>query len=183
MRTAVYTLQDFVEDARRIVSQGLSDGDTVEALTPLLQRVVAQPDCLDGVSDRSGPIRGSSVYTDENLTIRVVPWKPGSSTPVHNHNSWVLIGGVKGNERNTNYRRLDDGSRPWHARLEEAETVDIRAGICNSLLPPHDIHAVTIPEGEAVALHVYGTDLGREWRFQFNLETGEVSPFGRGDRD
>ena len=183
MRTAVYTLQDFVEDARRIVSQGLSAGDAVEALTPLLQRVVAQPDCLDDISGESGAVRGSSVYVDENLTVRVVSWKPGSSTPVHNHNSWVLIGGVKGNERNANYRRLDDGSRPWHAKLEEAETVDIRAGVCNSLLPPHDIHAVTIPEGEAVAVHVYGADLGREWRYQFNLETGEVSPFGRGDRD
>ena len=119
-----------------------------------------------------GPSGGSAVYTDENLTVRVVSWKPESSTAVHNHNSWVLIGGVKGNERNTNYRRLDDGSRPWHAQLEEVETVDIRPGVCNSLLPPHDIHAVTIPEGEALALHVYGTDLGREWRFQFNLETG-----------
>jgi hypothetical protein len=45
------------------------------------------------------------------------------------------------------------------------------------MLPPNDIHAVEIPRGKTLAIHVYGLDLARQWRYQFDKETGEVKPF------
>ena len=90
---------------------------------------------------------------------------------------------VEGNERNTNYRRLDDGTRPWHAQIEEAGTVEILPGCSSYILPPHDIHAVNIPDVKTVAVHVYGNNLDRQWRYEFDAESGEVRPFkGRTSR-
>lgn len=50
------------------------------------------------------------------------------------------------------------------------------------LLPPNDIHAVEIPEGKTLALHVYGVDLSKQWRYRVDVDTGEVTPFRMGMR-
>jgi predicted metal-dependent enzyme (double-stranded beta helix superfamily) len=90
---------------------------------------------------------------------------------------------IKGRERNRNYQRLDDGSEPWRAQLEEVDPSEVGAGETTSLLlPPNDIHAVEIPAGKTLALHVYGVDLPKQWRYRFDLDTGEVSPFRMGMR-
>ena len=183
MQTAVYTIDQFVVDAKEVRRRGLDDLATVEALMPLLDRVVSQPDCLTSLGHGASPDRGIVVYADEELTIRVVVWQPRETTPIHNHNGWALIGVVEGNERNTNYRRLDDGTRPWHAEIEEAGTVEILPGCSSYILPPHDIHAVNIPDVKTVAVHVYGNNLDRQWRYEFDAESGEVRPFkGRTSR-
>ncbi len=44
MQTAVYTTEQFVQDAREIRKRRLDDQNMVAALTPLLERLVAQPD-------------------------------------------------------------------------------------------------------------------------------------------
>ena len=177
MQTAVYTTDQFVQDAREVRQRRLDDRRTVEALTPLLERLVALPDCLAPLGHGTSPEQSFDLYADDDLTIRIVIWRSGETTAIHNHNSWALIGVVEGNERNTNYRRLDDGSQPWHAELEEIGPVEITPGASASILPPHDIHAVSIPGGKTVAIHVYGNRLARQWRYQFDLETGEVTPF------
>jgi len=39
-----------------------------------------------------------------------------------------------------------------------------------------------VPEGKTLAIHLYGLDLPAQWRYTFDLETGEVSPFKSGMR-
>ena len=41
-------------------------------------------------------------------------------------------------------------------------------------IPPNDIHAVEIPAGKTLAIHVYGNDLYKQWRYQFDIETGAM---------
>jgi predicted metal-dependent enzyme (double-stranded beta helix superfamily) len=160
----------------RSVPKLLPASETVDKLRPLLSRLVADS-MSRAISGRDlGRDAEPIVYSAPDLYIEFVPWKHGDSTPIHNHNMWVLIAGITGNERNVNYRRLDDGSAPWHARLEENNIVDILSGVCASILPPNDIHAVAIPNSRTTALNIYGTNLSKEWRYQFNIETGEVTP-------
>ena len=177
MTIAVYTLDRFVEDSRALVRQDLDARSTAEALKPLLERIVSRRECLTDCGGDSSPEEGFPIYVDDTLTITTVVWKPGIGAPPHNHNTWALIGVVEGNEQNTNYRRTDDGSRPWYAQLEKVEVVDILPGQSAYILPPDDIHSVAIPGEKTVAIHVYGNNLRKQWRYQFDLETGEVKPF------
>ena len=157
----------------------------MELISEQLARVIAREDCLadfDGNPD-AGPDRGFSVFRAENLSVIAVVWAANSGAPIHNHNGWAVEGVIRGKEINRNYQRLDDGSEPWRAKLEEIDPSEVGAGETTSLLlPPNDIHAVEIPEGKTLALHVYGVDLAKQWRYRFDLETGEVAPFQRGMR-
>jgi predicted metal-dependent enzyme (double-stranded beta helix superfamily) len=180
MATSVYTLGDLVRDAVDIAGQRQSEERTMAALLGPLERVLERPDCLADLdlNDDPDPDKGFSIYRAENLPILAVVWAPDGGAPIHNHNGWALEGVIKGRERNRNYRRLDDASEPWRARLEEVDPSVVGPGQTTSLaLPPNDIHAVEIPSGKTLAIHIYGIDLARQWRYQFDQETGEVKPF------
>jgi predicted metal-dependent enzyme (double-stranded beta helix superfamily) len=182
MVTGVYRLQDFVEEAKDIVARRLDEESTLTALSEPLSRLISRPDCLADVepSGNPDPDRGFTIYEADDLTILAVVWPENGGAPIHNHNGWAMEGIVSGMERNRNYARLDDASTPWYAKLEEVDPSVVHAGETTSLaLPPNDIHAVEIPAGKTLAVHVYGLDLLKQWRYRFDLETGEVSPFRR----
>jgi predicted metal-dependent enzyme (double-stranded beta helix superfamily) len=179
MAVTTYTVQDFVQDARAIVARRMSEVETMEAIVEPLERLISRADCLADIEGSTAdPDRGFTIYRAEDLSILAVVWPKDGGAPIHNHNGWALEGVINGVERNRNYQRLDDGSEPWRAKLEEVDPSIVTAGQTTSLaLPPNDIHAVEVPAGKTLAIHVYGIDLARQWRYQFDQETGEVRPF------
>jgi predicted metal-dependent enzyme (double-stranded beta helix superfamily) len=180
MGSNVYHMRDFVEDVREIIGRRLDEQATIEHISEPLSRIIARPDCLSDVekSGNPNPDAGFTICQQDDLTILAVVWSEGSSAPVHNHNGWAMEGVISGKERNRNYMRTDDGSTPWRATLQEVAPSEVAAGQTTSLmLPPNDIHAVEIPEGKTLAIHVYGMDLLKQWRYRFDLATGEVTPF------
>ena len=185
MTTATYTLQAFVDDARAIVARRLGDQKTQEALLEPLSRIIQRQDVLADLepSGNPSPDRGFNIYRDDDLTILAVVWQPNLGTPPHNHNGWAMEGVISGLERNRNYDRVDDGSEPWVAKLEETAPSIVGPGQTTCLsLPPNDIHKVEVPAGKTLAIHLYGLDLAKQWRYQYDLETGEVKPFRSGTR-
>ena len=180
-----YSMQAFVKDAREIIEKRLSEEKTLALLQTPLERIIARADCLaevspDGTPD---PEKGFPIHRADDLSILCVVWQPGAETPIHNHNGWAMEGIISGMERNRNYARRDDASKPWKAELEEVEPSVVKGGETTCLdLPPNDIHAVEIPGGKTLAIHVYGNDLAKQWRYQFDVETGEVKPFVSGMR-
>ncbi len=180
-----YSMQQFVKDARAIIDKRLNEEKTLALLGSPLERIIARADCLAEVApdNSADPERGFSIYRADDLSIIAVIWQPNAGTPIHNHNSWALEGIISGMERNRNFARRDDASQPWVANLEETEPSIVKTGETTSLsLPPDDIHAVEIPEGKTLAIHVYGVDLYKQWRYQFDMESGEVKPFRMGTR-
>ncbi len=178
-----YTVALFVNDSRTIVDKGLSADKTLAQLALKLERAVGHPDCLAGVAGNEvpDPERGFTIYRSADLFIAAIVWPENGGAPVHNHNGWALEGVISGMELNHNYQRRDDGSRPWHAELEEVSPSRVSTGETTCLsLPPNDIHSVEIPRGKTLAIHVYGVDLPSQWRYQFDLETCDVTPFRPG---
>lgn len=176
-----YTLMDFAQEAQRIVDRGDSAERTIAAIAGPLERIISRPDCLTDLPDRHDPSpdEGFMIHRSDNLTINAVVWAPDSGAPIHNHNGWAMEGVISGVELNRNFDRTDDGSQPWFATLEERDPTRVEAGQTTYLPePPSDIHAVEIAHGKTVAIHVYGLDLFKQWRYRFDLETGKVTTFG-----
>ena len=88
---------------------------------------------------------------DHSLVVETVCWQAGSGVAPHDHQTWGVVVGLDGEEINTMWRRLDDGTREGHARqargapprpeLERASEVTLRRGDVIKLLPD-DIHSV-----------------------------------------
>ncbi len=180
MTTAAYTLMDFVGEAQRIADRGDSAERQISRIAGPLERIIQRRDVLLDLpeNDDPDPDKGFVIHRADNLTVLAVVWQPNVGAPVHNHNGWAMEGVISGVEFNRNYQRVDDGMAPWFAELEELEPTRVPGGATTVIAePPADIHAVEINEGKTLAIHVYGLDLLRQWRYRFDLESGAVEPF------
>jgi 3-mercaptopropionate dioxygenase len=107
---------------------------------------------------------------------------PGSSTPVHDHLAWGLVGIYGGTQREEFYRRIDNGGHEGDAELEHLRTEDVTRGDYYRLEPPNnDIHSVETTSNEpSVSVHLLGADVGCIERHAFCVDEGEVEPFQSG---
>jgi predicted metal-dependent enzyme (double-stranded beta helix superfamily) len=119
---------------------------------------------------------------DHSLSLFSLVVPAGSATPVHDHLAWGLVGLYWGEQEETVYYRVDDGSSDDHAHLDVVEVRTLHQGDFYVLLPPEsDIHAVrTTSEIPSVSIHLLGNDAGCIWRHAFEPEQEKVRSFRSG---
>lgn len=200
-------LRSFVVTVRDISADTIDNRQRMDRLEPYLQELLAQERWLPGkyaqINPESGMEGGIGQWLlyrsqDRSLTVFTLVIPPGSSTPVHDHLAWGLIGLYKGNQAQTVYTRIDGGNLEGQAQLEIVEkrclatsrfskrryanASTLQPGDIYRLLPPEgDIHAVkTTSASPSVSIHVLGNDTGCVWRHQFIPEARSVKSFRSG---
>ncbi len=105
------------------------------------------------------------------FSVRLYIYEPDQYSWVHDHNSWGVYGCVSNRIEVIRYRRLDDGTQPQVARLEEIERPTLQPGQTASVLPLNDgIHQAGNPsEKTSVMLSVYGTPIRRLYVNQYDI--------------
>jgi len=142
---------------------------------------LARPDDTSRMGDGIGQY---ALYRAEDgslcLFSLVIP--AGAETPVHDHLAWGLVGVYRGEQSETVYRRLDDGSDPTRAQLEVAKRQSLTPGSCYALIPPtDDIHYVkTTSPTPSISIHLLANDTACVWRHKFDPDAGTVVPFRSG---
>jgi predicted metal-dependent enzyme (double-stranded beta helix superfamily) len=184
-------IRELIAETMRLAHELESDAERVAALRPAFAKLLAAEGWLpteyaspDRKSGMGGGIGQYALYRAEDgslcLCSLVVP--AGSSTPVHDHLAWGLVGVYRGEQAETIYRRVDDGSEAGKAKLEIARQQQVKAGEFYALLPPRDdIHYVsTISESDSVSIHLLANDTACVVRHRFEPEAGTVSAFRSG---
>ena len=98
-----------------------------------------------------------------SYSLQVFVWPSGSATRIHDHSSWGGFFCAVGSVLEERYKRLDDGSVPDHAHLEELWRFEWgrEDGISTVLPYEGGIHRVgNQSEEPAISLHLYGPRLG-----------------------
>lgn len=180
-----------VEATRRQMDTGDDPTTSVEALKPAFARLLAADgwlpdDCArpDETSRMGDGIGQYALYRAEDgslcLFSLVVP--AGAATPVHDHLAWGVVGVYRGEQHETVYRRLDDGSDPAKAQLEITKEQLLKRGDCYALIPPtDDIHYVKTTSAEtSVSIHLLANDTACVWRHKFDPAAGSVTAFRSG---
>ena len=184
-------IRALIDETERLTRAIASHAERVEALKPAFSRLLAAdgwlPDACaqpDRTSGMGGGIGQYALYRDEAgdlcLFSLVVP--AGSSTPVHDHLAWGLVGVYRGTQLDTTYARLDDGSDENKAVLRVATQQTVEAGQFYTLLPPDgDIHFVkTVSARPSVSIHLLANDTACVWRHRYDADAGTVTSFRSG---
>ena len=100
---------------------------------------------------------------ESSCSLEMFVWPSGSTTAIHDHSCWGAYRCVVGSLLEERYERLDDGSRPDHARLKRLWRMSWGPADGASTVLPYDggIHRVGNPgNGLAISVHLYGPRLG-----------------------
>lgn len=98
------------------------------------------------------------LHRSDALTVFAIASPAGSTSAVHDHGSWGLVGQVAGEEIERTYQihPADDGL----VRLHPEESLHLRPGDAVKLLPPErDLHSVeTVGVQTSFTLHAFASD-------------------------
>lgn len=181
----------FVADVRRTLAAHADVVAGLEALRPRFAGLLADQSWLP--DDYAAPFAGSGMgggigtwllfrAADRSLSLFSLVVPPGSETPVHDHLAWGFVGLYRGEQAETVYQRIDDGSDASQPMLEVEAVNALRPGDFYILLPPDgDIHAVrTTSDVASVSIHLLANDTGCVVRHAFEPEHGHVRAFRSG---
>jgi predicted metal-dependent enzyme (double-stranded beta helix superfamily) len=98
------------------------------------------------------------VHPGGRYSIVALVWKPGQTTPIHDHRCWCVVGVWRGLEQETTYDLHGDGAAPY---LLPRRSALASPGDVSVLVPPvEDIHRVENAGTDvAISIHVYGADI------------------------
>lgn len=98
---------------------------------------------------------------DHRFALYAAANRPGRSAPPHNHTTWAAIAGVRGQEHNVFYQRVDNGELPGEGRLRQTGAQTVVSGNAVSFLPD-DFHTIElVGDQPGLHLHLYGLSLER----------------------
>lgn len=155
-----------LERVHELVNQKGVSRDTLDAVLKVLQELATQSELWEeadfpppGADERQARYLIQQ-RDDQTFALYLNVMKTGRRIPPHNHTTWACIAGVAGEEFNTVFERLDDGSREGYAELVARGDILVGPGSGIALMPD-DIHSVLIDEqpGCTRHLHLYGNAL------------------------
>jgi predicted metal-dependent enzyme (double-stranded beta helix superfamily) len=134
------------------------DRARAEAIAPSLLALLADPQPIPDEARESldGTAVGNLLYADPDgrFHILAVVFPEGTSSGVHHHGCWGVIGYLQGSDEETRYRSLADSGDA--AKLEEVSRHRWSQGDITYLLPPDEgWHRVrSSGPGDGVSVHV-----------------------------
>ena len=173
MRNGNYDVEQYVSDLREIFANESNEKTITDRVKPLawFKDEYRETDASQGFGVHL-------LHEEENhdLAVFVFAWEPGKGVGAHNHNTWVVVAGIEGQEHEVRYDRLDDGSKAGFADLREAGEDVLKPGQVVSC-GYDDIHGVwNTGEVISVSLHTYGRHLNHTNRSVFDVAAKTEKP-------
>ncbi len=168
-----------VVDVLDLVSDETQEWDRLPQIRLLVRKLITNSYWVQTQSLPPCPKTGFSILTlyDEigyPLTVQNVSFAPGVVSPIHNHGTWGVIAVLKGQEKHTFWRRVEDPELPH--KIEPVGEKILLPGEIISFVPDA-IHQVEVVGDEpTLAFHLYGDTQPRS-RFEFDPLTCSAKSF------
>jgi len=108
------------------------------------------------------------------LTVQTVTFAPGTNSNIHNHGTWGVVAILKGQEKNTFWRRSSNSDFP--NKIEKVGEINLSPGDIVSFTP-QTIHQVqAIGEEPTVTFNIYG-ETNPKQRFEFDITNHSAKKF------
>ena len=173
-----YELEDFCRDCRETLEQGAGP-EALEVVRRSLARLLGNAAFVERTCGAEAKSGLHLLHEDTGLGFQVLAHineKPRVSPP-HNHGeSWAVYGQATGYTDMTEFRRVDDGADPAHARLEATRKYRLNPGEVG-IYASGAIHSIDYP-AKSRFIRITGTNLDRIYRDAFDPATGAIKRMG-----
>lgn len=167
------TIDGLVANLKVVAARGAGPAETAAEVERLARPLAddtswIEPRCYEAPEAQGFGVTILHEEPDHSLLVETVCWLPGRGVAPHDHQTWGVVVGLQGHERNTGWRRLDDGSREGYAEIVPDREILVTPGETIRLMPD-DIHSVRNEGAEpSLSLHIYGRSLAHTARSEFD---------------
>ena len=155
-----HRIHQYADEIRLAMKEGLTGSNLVERVTQLKKKLLSQPINISIESEQysNGNYGRLLLHQDEEFEFIVAAmfWPPGSTSPIHDHGTWGVVGVAEGMLDVTKFDRLENEPEPI---LFSRPTIRAFPGMVDTVNPPHDeIHLVANPSKDSItiSIHTYG---------------------------
>lgn len=180
-----YTLDLFMADTRATIQRkGVPAG--LAEIRDHLEKLLHNPTLLEDHLGVPVPYRERTTIAHDPVTdvhVLVHGREKGGKSSVHDHGPcWVVYGNYRNPTRMRRWRRLDDGSRPGHARLELQREFLNEPGHA-AAFAAGDIHSIEFGD-DTFFIRVTGGDVESKETLRFDpaAQTVEIANRALGQR-
>ena len=172
-----YRLYRFLTDLEDVLHNYSDDHERLQAIMPLVRHLLTSSYWLQMEYDQPSPKTGWSVKTlyrepEYPLTVQMVAWKPGTSSPIHNHATWGIVALIDGTEKNRFWKRSPSAESP--DKLEAVGEQILQPGEIIGFMPGA-IHSVeSVGDEPTISFNLYGkTDYPQRYQFDIIKHTSQ----------
>ncbi|MBD2431620.1 MULTISPECIES: cupin [Fischerella] len=166
-----YRLYRFLTELEDILNDVEDETSRLPEIQILVRRLLVNSYWVQSQYLEPCPKTGTSVLIlyDElgfPLTLQTVTFAPGTKSNIHNHGTWGVVALLKGQEKNTFWRR--DPSQEFIDKIEQTGELTLLPGDIISFTPD-TIHCVEALGNEpTVTFNIYG-ETDPKQRFEYNV--------------
>lgn len=166
-----YRFHRFLTEVEDALEAAIDEVDCLPQLRLLVRRLITNSYWIQTQYVEPDSEQGTGVIMlyDEigyPLTVQIAVFKPGKVSTVHNHGNWGVVTVLKGEEKNTFWRRIH-GDRQHPDRIEAVAEVTLLPGDIISFTPDA-IHCVeAVGDEPTVTFSIYG-ETHHSKRFEFD---------------
>lgn len=174
-----YRLYRFLTEVEDVLNSVDDETICLPEIRMLVRRLIVNSYWVRSQNLEPSPKTGTSVLLlyDElgfPLTVQTVTFAPGTRSTIHNHGTWGIVAVLKGEEKNTFWRRTN--SPEFQDKIERTGEITLSPGDIISFTPDA-IHSVeAVGEEPTVTFNIYGETDPNE-RFEFNSVTHKARNF------
>ena len=106
-------LKNFLADLKSITAAESGDREILKRVVPLAKRMAKNPDWIEDRFYKRDEKTGYGVTVlleKDDLYVIMVYWPPGQDVSPHDHQTWAVVAGIDGVEKNFHWLRKDDGT-------------------------------------------------------------------------
>ena len=167
--TENYRLYRFLTELEDILRKELDENDYLAKIRQLVRRLLVNSYWIKTQHPESDNQTGTSVKLlyDElgfPFTVQTVTFTKGTQSNIHNHGTWGIVAVLKGQEKNTIWKRNPTVEHP--DKIETVGEIILNPGDIVSFAPAA-IHSVEAIEEPTVTFNLYGETRSKE-RFEFD---------------
>ena len=174
-----YRLYRFLTEMEDVLNGVSDESSRLSEIRMLVRRLIVNSYWVRSQYLEPSPTIGTSVVLlyDElgfPLTVQTVTFAPGTRSNIHNHGTWGVVAVLKGQEKNTVWRRTK--TPDLQDKIKPTGEIILSPGDIISLTPDA-IHSVqAIGDEPTVTFNIYG-ETDPKQRFEFDAVTHSVKKF------
>ena len=174
-----YRLYRFLTEVEDILKNVEDESTRLPEIRMLVRRLIINSYWVQSQSLQPDLKTGISVLLlyDElgfPLTVQTVTFAPGTTSNIHNHGTWGVVAILKGQEKNTFWRRSSNPDFP--DKIEKVGEINLSPGDLISFTP-ETIHQVqAIGKEPTVTFNIYG-ETNPKQRFEFDVTNHSAKKF------